>query len=250
MKRSRRPAAPFPSTIAFDTYEGQVSLGEQSKADLERICELLNSAERPELREHLREPVKAWQESGPNLEKMMWGSHKHIRDCLWTLCSGAAWMPTTEGRAMLFPHPDYSRLEGLIGRERVNKQKPDGEWMLNPEVEAWKEFGYFTLNPHCEELAGPCMRCGNYYVKKRASQKVYCSRRCGNAATAVARTSERLANERKDKLERAQAAIEKWIRTKTQQGWKHWVANKTGIDLRFLTRAVNERNLIPPKLER
>jgi hypothetical protein len=111
-------------------------------------------------------------------------------------------------------------------------------------------FSLLTITPGCEKIAGPCPRCDRYYIKQRASQKVYCSRRCGNAATSVARTSKRLAKEREDKLTRTQAGIEKWIRTKTQQDWKHWVANKTGIDLRFLTRAVSERKLIPPKSER
>ena len=52
-------------------------------------------------------------------------------------------------------------------------------------------FHVGTLNPEWHKLAGPCARCGRYYLKKRASQKVYCSRRCGNAATAIERTRER-----------------------------------------------------------
>ena len=72
------------------------------------------------------------------------------------------------------------------------------------------------------------------------SQKVYCSRRCGNAATAVARTRARIKNERKDKLTRAKAAIKEWRNAKTQEYWKRWVSQKTGIDLRFLTRNFTE----------
>jgi len=111
-------------------------------------------------------------------------------------------------------------------------------------------FGALVTNPLCEKLGGPCARCGNYYIKKRASQKVYCSRRCGNAATAVARTAERDAAERKDKLLRAKAAIREWRSAKPQQDWKPWVAGRTGIDLRFLTRAVNKGGLVPPKKEK
>jgi hypothetical protein len=107
-------------------------------------------------------------------------------------------------------------------------------------------FHVGTLNPEWEKLAGPCARCGRYYLKKRASQKVYCSRRCGNAATAVARTSKRIEAERNDKLRRVKTAIREWRSAKTQQDWKHWVATRAGVDLRFLTRAVNKGDLVPP----
>jgi hypothetical protein len=101
-------------------------------------------------------------------------------------------------------------------------------------------FGTLVTNPLCEKLAGPCARCGNYFIKKRESQKVYCSRRCGNAATAVARTRERIKAEHDKKMERVKAAREQWGRAKTQQDWKRWVSQKTGIDLRFITRNFTE----------
>ena len=108
-------------------------------------------------------------------------------------------------------------------------------------------FHFLTLNPHCEKLAGPCARCESYYVKKRASQKVYCSRRCGNAATAVIRTREKLAAERADKLRRATAAARKWTTTRTSLDWKRWVSDmEPDITPKFLTRAVNQGVLKPP----
>jgi hypothetical protein len=217
---------------------------------LEHFCGLLNSTEKPELKEHLRQLVKAWQDSGPNLEQMMWGSHKHLlAPFLQAICAGH-WMPTAGGRAILDVRPDVGLLEKVVGKDRVWRKAPDGAELLTPEAEAWIAFGFFTLNPHCEELAGPCARCGNYFVKKRASQKVYCSRRCGNAATAVARTRERIAGERRDKLARAKSAMKKWKATATRQDWKHWVAKQTGIDPRFLTRATTKGDLVPPKKEK
>ena len=257
MARFKQPSMPYLPTVAFEigTHRGtrHIALGEQRKEDLERFCELLNSAEQPELREHLRKLVKAWQESGPNLEKMTWESHEHLYDYLGTLCSRVFWMPTTGGRAMLYVIPNYNRLEELIGRERVNREKPDGTWMLNPEAEAWAEFGFFTLNPHCEELAGPCARCGNYYVKKRASQKVYCSRSCGNAATAVIRTAAKVKAERDEKMIRAKALIRKWNTLKGRSGlvWKEWLRKQEpSITDKFVTRRVNMRELPKPKAGR
>jgi hypothetical protein len=212
---------------------------------------LLNSTEHPELREHLRELVKAWQDSGPNLEKMMWGSHKHLHNYLEVLYSRVSWMPTTGGRAMLFVSPDVRQLAELAGQERVYRKKPTV--MFSPEAEAWIDFGLFTLNPHCEELAGPCARCGNYYIKKRASQKVYCSRRCGQAATAVARTSERLKAEHKDKIRRAQAVIREWntLKTRAALEWKEWLRKREpDITEKFVTRWANKNKLPQPRRER
>ena len=108
-------------------------------------------------------------------------------------------------------------------------------------------FHVGTLNPEWDKLAGPCARCGNYYMKKRASQKVYCSRRCGNAATAVVRTRERLDKEHVDKLRRTQAAMQKWSTARTKDDWKVFVSKREpGITPKFLTRAVNKGELKPP----
>ena len=207
MKRFRQPNVPYLSTVVFDGYRDQDAWGEQRKQDLERFCDLLNSTGQPELRRHLRQLVKAWQDSGPNLEQMTYGNDKELRTPLQAICVGH-WMPSTTGRAFLYVQPDVHRLEELMGRHRVHEEKPGGVWKLTTEASAWIEFGFFTLNPHCEELAGPCARCDRYYIKKRASQTVYCSRRCGNAATAVVRTRERISDERADKLTRAKAATE------------------------------------------
>ena len=44
--------------------------------------------------------------------------------------------------------------------------------------------------------------------------------------------------------------MKKWESMATRQDWKHWVAQKTGIDPRFLTRAVTKGDLVPPKKEK
>jgi len=251
MTRFKQPAMPYYPTVEFDSGTGWVVLGEQRKEDLERFCELLNSTEQPELKEHLRQLVRAWQESGPNLEKMTWESQTLLP--LGPLFSRVIWMPTGGGRATLWVMPNYTKLEDQLGLERIKRQKPDGTWMLTPEAEAWKEFGFFTLNPHCEELAGPCARCGNYYVKKRATQKVYCSRSCGNAATAVVRTAAKVKAERDEKMVRAKAMIRKWNTLKGRSGlvWKEWLRKQEpSITDKFVTRRVNTGELPEPKAGR
>ena len=131
--------------------------------------------------------------------------------------------------------------------KKICVEKPDpGGPQMRPERYAAYLFHVGTLNPEWDKVAGPCARCGNYYIKKRASQKVYCSRRCGSAATAVERTRERTQSERKGKLRRAKAAIREWRSAKPLGDWKRWVAQKTDIDLRFLTRNFTETGGVKP----
>jgi hypothetical protein len=68
-------------------------------------------------------------------------------------------------------------------------------------------FDALIVNPLWAKLAGPCARRDNYYIKKRASQSLDCSRRCGDAATAVNSTRERNKKARNDKLRRARVGI-------------------------------------------
>jgi hypothetical protein len=256
MNRFKQPSARFNPTVAFALGEGWVAVGEQTKEDLERFCQLLNSTGRPELSQHLRELVKVWQDSGPNLNEMMSAANNRLHpDAIEYLENQFTvfWNPTSAGRARLIVMPDYERLEKRIGRKRIFTEKSDRKQVLKPEAEALREFGFFTLNPHCEELAGPCARCGNYYVKKRASQKVYCSRSCGNAATAVVRTAAKVKAERDEKMVRAKALIRKWNALKGRSGlvWKVWLRKQEpSITDKFVTRRVNTGELPEPKAGR
>src|ERR1700722_1628694 len=89
-----------------------------------------------------------------------------------------------------------------------------------PHASVVRLFALLILNPLCQKLGGPCARCGLYYIKKRASQKVYCSAHCGNAATAARRMGEKWADQSQKKLRRAQQAVQRWQRTKTAEPWK------------------------------
>jgi len=224
-------------------YRGRIALGDQGREDLQPICDALNSRQQPELRDKLRQLVGRWQASGPNLEKMMYEDFDLFDDV--QLACRARWTPQADGRALLLLMPDYNE-----GMKRKMKRGKDGQWQATPEAQALVLFHFLTLNPQCEKLAGPCARCGLFYVKKRASQKVYCSRRCGNASTAVIRTRERLAAEHADKLRRAAAAARKWATARTSLGWKPWVSEREpDVTPKFLTRAVNKGVFKPPVRE-
>ena len=223
-------------------------IGDQADVALSQVRDALNSQTHRELRLHLRWWVLEWH-LRPNLKNLLTRLPEPQRTAL-PMAMRTLWIPTSKGRARLYLVPDWMTLENLFGKQRVWNEEPLGAATLAPEVEALCLFHLLTVNPRCEDLAGPCPRCDCYYVKKRTSQKVYCTRRCGNAATAVARTRERVASERMDKLARARATMKRWNPASTRHDWKHWVAMKTGIDLRFLTRAVNKGDLIQPEQEK
>lgn len=177
------------------------------------------------------------KECGGNLKKMMDGDPQ-LAEAVAEVCV-TRWMPSTNGTAYLVLQPV---LKHILKRERA-EQGP----AMRPERYAALLFHVGTLNPEWDKLAGPCARCGQYYLKKRASQKVYCSRGCGNAATAVARTRARLDQEHADKLRRAQAAMQKWASTRTKDDWKVFVSKREpDITPKFLTRAVTKGELKAP----
>jgi hypothetical protein len=265
MTRFKQPSTPYQPTVTYAIGKGRggVVLGELGKEHLERFCELLNSTEHPELKDHLRQLVEVWQDSGPNLKKMMSGPVEMMSETVSHTFSSAyeilkslfttSWAPTRWGRANLYVVTNDTELERLFGGERIYRNMPDGTRTLIPAVESWVEFGFFTLNPYCEEVAGPCARCRNYYVKKRKSQKVYCSRLCGNTAAALVRTAEARKVEHKQKMIRAKALIRKWNTLKSRSGlvWKVWLReHEPSITDKFVTRWVNMGELPEPKAGR
>lgn len=95
-----------------------------------------------------------------------------------------------------------------------------------------------------DKFGGPCARCGKYYIKKRASQKVYCSRICGNAATAVIRTRKKWDQERGERLKEANKAMRKWSRLKTTEPFQDWAEKRyPTLTKKFLTRAIHNQEL-------
>jgi hypothetical protein len=213
----------FPSRKAASK---PVLVGEPSGRDLQRICEVLNSTKRKESAE-LRRLVEIWFESGPNLQQMLYSDY-----VLWGAVQdswASLYLPTKTGRAhiALFPEgPGEEKESGKDGARRL--------------------FAALTLNPEWNLLAGPCARCGAYYIKKTRRQKVYCSQRCGSANTALPAVRKKRAGEHARKLHSAQEALLHWKPTSNERGWKEWISKRTGLSINWLTRAVNKGELFPP----
>jgi hypothetical protein len=212
------------------------------RRDLDYIVNVLNwkpPGGRSLYGEPLVRLMERLKEHGGNLKKMMDGDSA-LAKLVEKVCVTRS-VPLENGRARLVLQPNWQYI-------LEHKLTPNQADRLRPERYAALLFHVGTLNPEWEKLAGPCGRCGRYYLKRRASQKVYCSRGCGNAATAVARTRARLDQEHANKLDRAQAAMQKWTSSRTKDDWKAFVSKREPeITPKFLTRAVNNGELKVPK---
>lgn len=179
------------------------------------------------LRLELQELVTAWKRSGPNLTKMLDAN----KDLSKKVEKGKTLLVTSDsGRAQLMWIPDPAPL-------------PERTVLDHAAV----LFVNLVLNPYWESLGGPCRRCDKYYIKKTVRQESYCSRRCGAAITALEATRSRRQAQLEKKLEMAQGAIKEWQKQRPAVDWKSWVCLQTELTLTFLTRAVNNGAIHPPK---
>jgi hypothetical protein len=205
-----------------------VFLGGPNRADLDKICALLNSARYPKKRDDLRQLVRRWRESGPNLEQML------DSDPILAKEMQSAW------HAKLYP--------GKHARAQL---------ALNPTKLSYTEseyaagmFAALTLNPECEKLGGPCayVPCSKYFIRSGSRLTSYCSRRCCQLASAIRYTKRRLDKEREEKLGRVKTAMQRWRKAHTQDDWKTSVCRQEpDITMKFLTRAVTKGDIVPPK---
>jgi hypothetical protein len=178
--------------------------------------------------------VRAWKESGSDLRKMKvapadipFGS----RDLLSAMQQLYEWNVTWDGVRLC--------IAGL----RPGKNHDAALWY----------FVRLLLSSECEYLGGPCTKCGRYYVKQSLRKdREFCSHKCASHAT-QSRINKKLHDE---KLDAARSAIKNYrSRPKkyADMGWKEWVELATEdefpqepITPKFLTRAVNNGELLPP----
>jgi hypothetical protein len=174
----------------------------------------------------LRRLVEAWQVSGPNLQKLFSRYPELERR---TKFGETIFLATKSGRGYLEWAPN-----------------PVGEMRSSARREVLQDFMTLIANPRWELLGGPCARCGDYFVKHTKRQKVYCSRNCSSAGTAVPAMKRMRQVEQSRKTRSAQQCIVEWGKAKRRLGWKEWVSIETGFTIRWITRAVNRGDLRPP----
>jgi hypothetical protein len=242
VRRARKQSVLVGLQVAFP----QARFFHLDRRDLDHIVDVLNEkglgkydAQPTTLSLALSRLIERLKKCDGNLQKMM-NDDPELADAVAKVCV-TRWMPSTNRRAdlVLQPSAEIQALSPTPDSAQKGKERA--------ELLAALLFHVGTLNPEWDKLAGPCARCKRYYLKKRASQKVYCSRGCGNATTAVVRTRERLAWEHEEKLRRAQAVMRKWTTARTGDDWKVFVSERQpDITPKFLTRAVNKGELKPP----
>jgi len=179
-----------------------------------------------EMQLELKRLVSAWFESGPNLSKMFDQDPDLKRR---TMHGRTLLIPTTTGRGHLCWLPDL----------------PDEDLTSQKDL-ALTHFMNLIANPDWELLGGPCARCRKYYLKKTKRQKVYCSRTCSSASTAIPAMKIKRQHEHAEKISCTQEYIHKWGEAKRRVGWKNWVSDKTGFTVKWLTQMVNSKQLSPP----
>jgi hypothetical protein len=200
---------------------------EPSRSDLEYIRDVLNS-EASKGATELRRLIERWFASGPNLQKML-----HSDSVLWKGVQHSwesLYIPTRTERARIALFP---------AGPGADKQ--------SAEAVAHTIFAALTLNPRCDLLAGPCVRCHSYYIKKTRHQKVYCSQRCGSAATALPAVRKKRAAEHARKVKEVQAVVSGLRPTSRNLGWKERVCERTGVTVKWLSRAANKGELSLPR---
>jgi hypothetical protein len=180
----------------------------------------------------LRKLVERWQSSGPDVSKFADDNPQEWKDVTSQFQKGMELNPI---RLMGAPG-------GGVGLAMNSNPQPE------PYDEALRLFIQLLLNPECSRLAGPCDRCGNYYIRGSAKNKIYCSRFCGTRATAIAATNKKRQMEADAKLKRAARTAQKWLGVNTKLDWKTWVNQREpDITTNFLTRAVTKGKLKEPR---
>ena len=175
----------------------------------------------------LRELVRRWIGSGPNLRKMFAQDPELQRRA-------------NIGRTILYAAPNgrgYLEWTPLIVRQDA---------VETPQDVAFRYFMMLITNPEWHLLCGPCKRCDKYFLRQRRGKRIYCSKTCGGNATALSSVQKRRQREHKEKLKRARTAIKNWQMTSRRTDWKKWVCQDVVFTPRWLTRVVNTGQLIPP----
>jgi len=90
-----------------------------------------------------------------------------------------------------------------------------------------------------------CDRCGKWYLNRSGHRnKRFCQRRCAVLDSVTRSVRKRRKQNREEKLRRARAAIRD---CRPGRGdWRLGISKQTGLNVKFLTRALNRGDLKPP----
>lgn len=221
-------------TLPTSSKSKPVLLKPPGKEYVEHVCAVLNSEKDVSARPELERLVQLWLNMNPDLD--------------------GAWNPIWAGDGYEDIRESWQCYFDMTqGTRRCHLQLgPRFKWDTGPpEKRARMLFGRLLLVPECEKLAGPCPRCGRYFIKKTLKQKLYCSRSCGSRESAEVATYKRREEEHAEKLTRAMKTTALWNPRRSRQSWKEWVSSRhPDITPKWLTRAVHRGELTDPSVPR
>ena len=150
----------------------------------------------------------------------------------------------------MMPSPDMRRFDLVFPKLITWNEKLIEQGIPKPPYWRARELLTVLVNhPQQDKLAGPCPRCGRYFIKRTSKQKVYCSRNCGTGSTAAIATRKRRQQEHAEKLHRAEKSATRWSMAPRRKGWKEWTnAEHPDITPKWLTRAVRRGELKEPRV--
>jgi hypothetical protein len=192
---------------------------QKSEVQLQSLCELLNDVQNPDRRDEFRRLVKPWIDAG-SLKNMLARDSDTWSELLEEL--GNAWKPcfTLEGSGATWATLPIPRTPELPRSPR--------EWAI-------REFALLVTNPLRDNLRGPCRRCGNYFVPKRRN-KLFCSEKCKNSASAKRSMTAQRKAEQEVRLRCAARFWPHWTERK-QTNRSLWIADRVnGSHLRIRTK--------------
>jgi hypothetical protein len=202
---------------------------------LQSLCEILNTQDREHdgMRKMFRALVERWQVA-PSLKAMFDRDHRLSHE--FHQAVKASVTPSAVNRGAYVAY--Y-----IVGpKDRPASYQPDAA-----RTEAVRNFVHLVLNPYWEKLAGPCARCGRYFVKSRSDHAKYCDGGCASSASAAVVMARLRRAQRDDQLERARAAAGEWAASASPLDWKEFVAQKLGRTKKWVTIAVTKYGLKEPR---
>jgi hypothetical protein len=146
-------------------------------------------------------------------------------------------------RILLIPDPSGPATQTWLSRSTVDLRRRSSPFAL-------LDFAQLLCSPLGKDIRR-CPRCLLYFLNKSGHRKkVYCKRRCATNTSAETTTRARREREREERLARANRTLKAWILNPHGQDWKPWVAKRTRLTIKWLTRAVNKGDLHPPKIRK
>lgn len=197
----------------------------------------------PNCRSLVKDYVGKWIAAGKNAHKLF-RFEERLRDNRPNRYSVKRMIidAMTRTRLSLYFQPTGETFaESVVHTSTANEKAVMASWL----------FVDLLTNPFRDLLCGPCKNCKQYFLNRSGHKDaVYCRSGCREASKKRTRRQK----EHADRVARARAAMDKLAKPTDDYGlpkyrgdWKQEVARQTSLTTKWLTRAINNRELHIPR---